>query len=154
MLERATVSLRRGDKDEALKILEKAVEFAPSGVDAHHQRGIILRDMERWEEAKDEFEKAVQLEPDSSYHLYPLARTLAILERWSEFEEIEKRIIKMDVYSLRPYIDLIKRYIKTGRFIKASELAIFAFGRAIRRIYNSYVVFYKINHRKTGKKMV
>ena len=56
--------LQQGAGDEALELLERALEQLPKDADLRNNYGNVLRQMERWPEALAAYQKAVELAPD------------------------------------------------------------------------------------------
>lgn len=55
----------RGDKDQAISLLQQLLKKQPKSPDAHFQLGLLYVDVERWPEAEQEFKRFIQFRPDS-----------------------------------------------------------------------------------------
>jgi MoaA/NifB/PqqE/SkfB family radical SAM enzyme len=89
----------RGETKEALEWYGKSIEKDTSLAYAHHEMGMLLKDMERWEEAEREFTTAAELNPRHPWHWIGRATVLrqkgdlaAALGNLKELLEGERRI--------------------------------------------------------------
>ena len=67
-LEKASEHYRVGEFDKALEALDRAVEFNPNYPDVENFRGIVLCDLERYDEAVQTFARSAALNPG---HMIP-----------------------------------------------------------------------------------
>lgn len=56
-------SYEGGDLDAALRACREAVRLAPDSCEARYNYGVVLRDLEKWDEAEAEFEAAIENDP-------------------------------------------------------------------------------------------
>src|SRR5262245_42403462 len=83
------------DRDEAMRLLEPAVDLDPGYAEAHQQLGILKQKEGDSLAAEYHFRRCVELDPTDYWsHLY-LANALALQNRTSEAEESYGRAVKL-----------------------------------------------------------
>lgn len=70
--------------EEALPVVELALDFSPNDGELHNNRGIILSASARWEESVESFRRAVSLTPDDPEILKNLGAALIRQLRWND----------------------------------------------------------------------
>jgi len=86
---------RTGRVDEALPLLERAVDTAPDAPATHTNLGVALLAQGRIGEAEGEFRRALELDPSSPEALLNLARVLGATGRRDEAEEVVRRVLEV-----------------------------------------------------------
>jgi tetratricopeptide (TPR) repeat protein len=74
---------QKGQLDEALAQIQKALELKPDYAEAHYNMGFALQKKALWKEAKAHYERAIELNPDYARALRSLAYLLATSEEAS-----------------------------------------------------------------------
>ncbi len=74
----------KGEYDNAINELEKAIAINQDYYDAWYNKGTILAKLERYEEAIEYFDKAIEIKPDYHDAWNNKGNTLAKLERYEE----------------------------------------------------------------------
>ena len=72
----AVAQKRKGNLDQAIASLNKALEIKPDFATALTTRGGILAEQDRWAEARHDFERALKLDPRDDGALYGLAQAM------------------------------------------------------------------------------
>ena len=83
------------DHENAEKCYEKSLEFNPYCAPAHNNRGILLANSKRCDEAKKEFREAILIDPDDVEAHYNLGVLLGV-ERYGEAEKEYREAIRID----------------------------------------------------------
>lgn len=86
---------RTGRVDEALPLLERAVETAPDAPATHTNLGVAFLAQGKIGEAEGEFRRALELDPSSPEALLNLARVLGATGRRDEAEEVVRRVLEI-----------------------------------------------------------
>jgi len=84
-LERGLEAAQKGETEDALACLDKALETHPGGAEAHNGRGEILWDADKVEEALYEFDQALLADP--KFTTAHLNRAEILIEEFGEYEQ-------------------------------------------------------------------
>lgn len=79
-----------------LETYRQALQRAPDDWELHHNFGMILRTIGRYDAAVPHFKIAVERFPDSVWCIFHLAETLAKARRFAEAEQYLYRIVRLD----------------------------------------------------------
>ncbi|MBI5030123.1 MAG: SEC-C domain-containing protein [Chloroflexi bacterium] len=79
----------------ALEVLQQEAEAAPQDVSRRVRLGNVLRFMERFEEAREEYAQAVALAPDDLEAVYNLATIEERLGHWAESRPLFERVLAL-----------------------------------------------------------
>lgn len=142
----ATARSLLGQQQEALRRLTSLVVTAPGLAAAHLERGILLSDMFRFDDALAEFDVAALLEPGWDVYLNR-GIALCFAERFAESEWDLWRAVEANPRDGNAYWDLAWVYAQVGDGAKAVEMLRYAardpelFGRRLSRDKVRYDVF-------------
>jgi tetratricopeptide (TPR) repeat protein len=75
---------QRGESIAALRQIDAALKINPRAAAAHNNRGLALKDLDRFEEALASYDKAIALQPDSAESFYNRGIVLKQLHRLEE----------------------------------------------------------------------
>ena len=124
----------------ALKAFNKAIEKKQNSVGLWHNKGMVLLELERWEEALEAFNKAIEIKPGVSHSLTNKALALQKLGRLNEALKIHNKAIEINSKDYRAWYNIAMFYsIK-----KEKELVIENLKKAIE-LYSNYKELAKTN---------
>jgi tetratricopeptide (TPR) repeat protein len=89
------LGMRRGDLPAALEYFSRATEIAPDFAEAFNNRGVVLQQLQRWDEALKSYRRALQLRPEYVDALFNMGFVMAQLHRWDEAAQAYKRIVDL-----------------------------------------------------------
>ncbi len=92
---RSQKSMSRGDFEEAVGHLEKALAIYPSYVDAHHQLGLAHLKQQEYSAASESFYRALEIDPLRADSLYCLGLALVAVERFDEAEAAAREAVRL-----------------------------------------------------------
>jgi Flp pilus assembly protein TadD len=92
---RSVKAIRSGDDRSAIIHLQKALEIAPSFLQAHNNLGAAYFNLEQYDDAVLELRKAIDLDPNLVGPYRNLAATLAFLRRFPEAETTARKALAM-----------------------------------------------------------
>ena len=87
--------VQRGDPAAALKCFSRAVEMRPDFAEGFNNRGVVLQELERWDEALESYQRALGIAPDYIDALYNRGVVLGELKRWDEALESYQRALDL-----------------------------------------------------------
>ena len=131
---------KKGQIEEAIKYLKRAIALNPDYVDAHLDLGIVYGQEERGEEAILEFKKAIEINP---YYEKCYNNLGIIYQKQGRTEEAIsefKKAIKVDPLFLEGYRNLGKAYERKGMY----DEAISQYKKAVAIKPNLAEVYYKL----------
>jgi len=108
-----------GRKEEAEKLLKKAIELAPDKAQSYNNLAILYGTTGRAEEAFRLHEKAMQLDPSSSKSYVNMAITYESLGKSREAEKLFVKSIELNPGSVKAYYNLGNFYRKAEAYEKA-----------------------------------
>lgn len=76
-----------GKLNEAVALYKKAIELNPQGGAYHNNLAVVLKDLNRWEEAESEALIALKLKPERADYFFNLGIILNGLKRYDEAEK-------------------------------------------------------------------
>ncbi len=81
---RGNILLALGDSEGAIVDQTKAIALLPYEIDPHLNRGIAEESLQKWEEAKEDYQWVLEREPDNSSALYNLANVMGSEGNWTK----------------------------------------------------------------------
>jgi len=121
--------LEVGRFEEALDLLSRALELAPSNPLIHYRLGLLFSDTGRPAEALEALDRSLSLQSDNARAHNNRGSALQLLGRVSEAEAAFQRALDLSPDLEPPYINLGHLLEQQGKVREASEL----YERAIRR---------------------
>jgi Flp pilus assembly protein TadD len=94
--QRSQQALRSGDFQSAAGHLEKAVQIAPSFLEAHNNLGASYIGLHEYEKAGAQFQKAIDLDSNLAEPYHNLALALFLLRRFPEAENAARHGLDLD----------------------------------------------------------
>jgi predicted TPR repeat methyltransferase len=119
---RGLVALERGDKAEALRLIDRAIEVAPEYADAHNNRGNVLLMMKRSEEAFHAWGRALELRPDMAEAHFNLGRYHAEGERITEALAAFRKALALAPRQFEAYHKMAALLYGADRIDEAAEV--------------------------------
>ncbi|HKS27028.1 MAG TPA: tetratricopeptide repeat protein [Pyrinomonadaceae bacterium] len=98
------IHMRLGESDEAIKAVNKAIEYDPKLMEAYNNLGMIYREREDYKSAAAQFRKALELVPHSTMAHVNLANTLM------DMGEAKEALSHYEAAIAREKDDLLLRY--------------------------------------------
>lgn len=123
----ATVHAQTGNFVAALDLHTIALKLHPEQAEIHHQRGVVLRQLCRFEEARDCFDRALELQPDA----VETYNNRAIV--WKDLGQLDKAVADYDrALALQPeFVNAWKNRAITLRALKRSAEALTSYDQAL-----------------------
>lgn len=109
----------KGDQEEALSWVDKAIKIDPKGCLAHSNRGNILRSLSQNQEAIKSYTKAINLQPSYAEAHFNLGNVLFDLHRLEEALDSYKNAIELQPNYAQAYNNLGQVLLKLKRFEEA-----------------------------------
>lgn len=118
--EKATLHWKLGQKSEALKAVNQALEIDSSHAEVYNTKGLVLKAMGFYEEAEEAYKKALKLNPN----LYRVHYNVAVLySRMGKYEETRRHLeiyLKLSPHDKRYFqikqeFDRLKRSVQEKR---------------------------------------
>lgn len=123
----AIVQSRLGRKSDALATFDRAIAVQPQNPEVYNNRGITLREMQRFEEALTNYGLALAIRPDYAEALNNRGNALKELKRFEEALASYERAIE-----IRPdYIEAQNNHGNTLQELKRFKEALAAFDRLL-----------------------
>jgi predicted O-linked N-acetylglucosamine transferase (SPINDLY family) len=94
------------DWQEALRLIDAALETNPKNGIAHSNRANILKELMRYEEALDGYKKAISIDPQYAEAYNNMGNTLQSLERYEEALDCYKKAISIDPQYAEAYSNM------------------------------------------------
>ena len=107
--------------EPALELADRLVKLRPNAY-YYIERGLLLSDVYRMEEANDDYQKAMDLEPDNLYAQNNTGVNLQHLDQYEEAERYYRRAIELlsgEDKSILPWKNLAMLYVIQGRYAEA-----------------------------------
>jgi len=130
--ERGFVFQQNKTLEEALRCYHEVIQLEPDQkilAITHSNVGVLLKDLERYDEAESAFRKAIELDPSLAPVYYNLGIVLGNLERYDEAESAFRKAIELDpsdgdaYYNLGNLLKNLERYAEAeSAYRKATEL--------------------------------
>ncbi|MDE0710996.1 MAG: tetratricopeptide repeat protein [Rhodospirillales bacterium] len=105
----------RNRLDQALELVNKALDIDDGILEARHLRGLILFDMEDYDRAVADLRQAVSQVPNAVFAHRRLADSLLLSGRWEEAIEVADRLIEIDPDHRHPYVVRGEALLRLGR---------------------------------------
>ena len=118
--ERGNAFMAQGRSDEAVAAFARAVQLAPSFVEAHNNLGAALNASGRLDEALAAYSHAIRLAPSMAEAHYNLGNVLAVLERLDESRSALSRAIQLKPTFAEAYNHLGGVLTEQGKFGEAA----------------------------------
>lgn len=118
---KATDLINGKDFTAALDVYEKVIERKPDSAAAYNNKGNILLELGRPEEAVAVYEKAIELQSDSAEIYNNKARSLSKLERYEEAVPVFDKAIELDPHFAESYKNKAYSLAKLGRHEEAVQ---------------------------------
>ena len=81
-LQKAIVLQQKGILNEARKVYEEILNFNPDVFEAHHNLGMLLKSLNKLDEAERSFTKSIVLKPDFAISHYQMGNTKYKLQKY------------------------------------------------------------------------
>lgn len=117
---RGLVLQQRGQLDQALAQIERAIELGPND-SMHSNRGIVLQALGRFEDAEASYRTALALNDRASAVHCNLGSTLQAMGRWTEAATCFQRAMELDAKNVAACNGLGFCLLKTGAYEKAEH---------------------------------
>lgn len=112
---------RKGDYQESIKTLTKAIAVNRLNPQAHYNLGLAYQEAKLLGKAEQEYQKTLELDPESQFAYFSLGKLYFIQENWDGAIDFLKLAVKKDPASADNYYWLGQAYQKKG--YKAEALA-------------------------------
>ena len=115
----ASILRREANYDEALELLNKAIELYPNNSDSYSIRALIYMSLNRLDSASSSIDKALEIKPDDFTYSYNKA---IIIQRKGDFDQAEKLfnfVLKRSPNYTPAISDLALLHVETGDLDKA-----------------------------------
>lgn len=119
LFSRASQLISAGRYSEAIRLLGRAAKLNPDSAGIHHYLGYALWKLNRWEEARAEFETAHLLNPRNPYTCYFLARIAQSLGRPRQSMAYYQEILKLGPAIYDTNQRLGQAYLDAGNLAQA-----------------------------------
>lgn len=114
---------QEGRFEDALKVLERAIQIAPADIGARNAAGLILTRMERYREALAVFDGVVQMQPDFAGAHCARGATLESMGRLKEAEAAYRHALDLRPENLGAMQGLANLLSRRGAHAEAKPLA-------------------------------
>jgi Flp pilus assembly protein TadD len=114
---------QEGRFDDALRVLERAIEIAPEDIGARNARGLVLTRLERYAEALATFDGVVAIMPEFAGAHCARGASLESLGRLTEAEAAHRRALVLDPDNLGAMQGLANLLSRRGVHAEARPLA-------------------------------
>lgn len=114
---------QEGRFDDALKVLQRAVQIAPQDIGARNALGLVLTRIERYREALEVFDSVVAMQPDFAGAHVARGATLESLGRLKEAEAAYRRGEELQPENLGAVQGLANLLSRRGAHAEARPLA-------------------------------
>ena len=114
---------KNGNFYEAKNIYEEILKSNPELPEINHNLGILLKSMDKLEEAERRFAKAISLKSDFVHAHYHMGNTKYKLKKFDESEYSYKKAISINSKFIEAYINLSRAQRELGRLNEAEENA-------------------------------
>ena len=121
---RALVEKRAGDDTSALSWFDQALSLDANNPEIHNNKGLSLRNLSRFEEAKHHFETALRLRPNYTSASISLARTCISLRLFDAACRILEVARRYDPKSLNLELAIARTHISARRYPIALQAAL------------------------------
>lgn len=119
----AALSNRKGQKDQALVEIQKAIELDPKRVEFHEEYALLQTgDPAKSPAVEAELKKAIELDPKSINARLLLTAFYASNNRWQEAEQAAQSAVSTDPKSLQAREGLAQLYLRQGNQAKVEEV--------------------------------
>jgi tetratricopeptide (TPR) repeat protein len=126
-LERGRMLLQRGQVEEAMTIIDRAVQALPGDDEALFLRGLAYERLQLLEKALADYSECVRIAPDRTDALNNQAVTLAKLKRFEDAAEVFTRLVRLAPADALAVRNRGRCHFDLGQF----ELALRDYDRAI-----------------------
>jgi Tfp pilus assembly protein PilF len=117
----AIVQRRKGQIEESVRCYKEALALDPNLVLAHLNVGILLHDLQRFEEAESHLQRAIELDPKRLEAHNALGLVLGATSRLDEGIAECRKAIELDPKQASPHRVLASLLAKQGRYEAAAE---------------------------------
>jgi len=120
----AELAFLKDNKQEALSLLDTAIRLKPDSGTAHHNRGLVLRAMDRNQEALEAFQKGLAsgLEPlDQVEAHFQIGRTYHALGQTEQELASFRKVLELDYEHFMARKNLAFAYLKLKQFADAER---------------------------------
>jgi tetratricopeptide (TPR) repeat protein len=130
--------------NEAIALLQRAVELRPDFAEAHLNLGLALRGGTRFEESLLAYRRAIELQPNLAKALLELGKVSSERKERGEAVEFFQRALRSDSASASTCVDLAREFSGLGRRDEARECfdKAFALHSASPHAYIHYADFH------------
>jgi tetratricopeptide (TPR) repeat protein len=97
---RADAAYGKGNVEESIRHLRRAIEIHPNYLEAHNNLGVRYMRMSDFRLAADEFRRATEIDPASALSQANLALALSALRQYPEAEKAARRALTQDPSSM------------------------------------------------------
>lgn len=112
-----------GRFDDALAVLERAIQIEPDDIGAHNAKGLVLTRLERYAEALATFDGVVAMMPDFAGAHCARGASLESLGRLNEAEAAHRRALELDPDNLGAMQGVANLLSRRGEHAEARPLA-------------------------------
>ena len=131
VFQQAVLLHQQGKLTEAEQLYRSVLQLEPESVEAHHNLGTVLVQLNRWEEAKTYFEKAISIRPNSAEARNNLGNVLARLNRLDESIVQFEKALEITRHAAEPYLRACYNIGATFQALNRHEEAIAHFARVV-----------------------
>lgn len=131
LFRQAVLSHQQGKLAEAAQLYLTVLQLEPESVEAHHNLGTALVQLNRLEEAKTHFETAIAIRPDSAEAHNNLGNVLAHLNRLDQSIVQFEKVLEISRQAAEPYLRACYNIAVTLQALNRYEEAISYYVRAI-----------------------
>jgi Flp pilus assembly protein TadD len=114
---------QEGRFEDALQVLERAIEIAPQDIGARNAKGLVLTRLERYAEALATFDGVVEIMPDFAGAHCARGASLEALGRLKEAEAAHRRALELDPDNLGAMQGVANLLSRRGAHAEARPLA-------------------------------
>jgi predicted TPR repeat methyltransferase len=117
---RGLVAMARGQKEDALAFVEKALAVAPEYAEAHNNRGNLLLMLSRPQEAVAAWERALELKPDMAEAHFNMGRCYSASQQVKEALAAFRRTLELNPGQHEAYHRMAALLYSCGRIADAA----------------------------------
>ena len=121
LLKAGEESLKEGDHENAVRLLERCIELDEEHADAYHELAHAYAGGQEYDHALESFDMAIALDPQIARHYYCKAKLLLGLEQYDEAVKALKKTVELSPGEAWPCHHLAHAYEGMKKFGDAVE---------------------------------